>query len=87
MEKRPTSFDELPVVLTISEVAPLLNVGRNTVFELVHSGKLKSVKIGSQYHILKHELQQFLGLPDQPAQPELPTIGSLRRRRGRHTGS
>jgi len=85
MEKRPTSFDELPVVLTISEVAPLLNVGRNTVFELVHSGKLKSVKIGSQYRILKHELREYLGLANQPAQPEIPAIGSLRRRRGRHS--
>jgi len=76
MKDRPTSFDELPVVLTIDELAPLLNVGRNTAYELVRSGQIKSIKIGSQYRILKNELRLYLGLPDQPAPP---TIGSLRR--------
>ncbi len=85
MKDRPTSFEELPLVLTIEELAPLLNVGRNTVYELVRNGQIKSIKIGSQYRILKQELQQYLGLPDQPPRPDLPTIGSLRRRRGRHT--
>lgn len=85
MEKRPTSFEELPLVLTIEELAPLLNVGKCTAYELVRSGQIKSIKIGSQYRILKQELRQYLGLPDQPPQPELPTIGSLRRRRGRQS--
>lgn len=85
MKDRPTSFEELPLVLTIEELAPLLNVGKCTAYELVRSGQIKSIKIGSQYRILKQELQQYLGLPDQPSQPELPTIGSLRRRRARHS--
>jgi len=87
MEKRPTSFDELPLVLTIDELAPLLNIGRNTAYELVRSNQIRSVKIGSQYRILKHELQEYLGLPNQPPQPEVPTIGSLRRRRGRRSST
>ncbi len=85
MKDRPMSFDELPVVLTISEVAPLLNVGRNTVTELVRSGQIKSIRIGAQYRIPKHEIRQYLGLPDEPPQPELPTIGNLRRHRGRRS--
>jgi len=78
MEKRPTSFDEL---------APLLNVGRNTAYELVRSGQIKSIKIGSQYRILKNELQLYLGLPDQPPQPAPPTIGSLRRHCARRSST
>jgi len=85
MKDRPTSFEELPIVLTIDELAPLLNVGKNTVYEMVRSNQIKSIRIGAQYRILKHELQQYLGLPDAPPQPELPTIGSLRHRRGRHS--
>lgn len=55
MKDRPTSFEELPLVLTIEELAPLLNVGRNTVYELVRNGQIKSIKIGSQHRILKQE--------------------------------
>lgn len=85
MEKRPTSFEDLPLVLTIKDVAALLNIGYNSAYELVRSDQVKCVKIGNQYRILKHELQQFLGVPDLPPQPELPTIGSLRRRKGRRS--
>ena len=85
MKDRPQTLEELPLVLTIDELAPLLNVGRNTAYEMVRCGQIKSVKIGSQYRILKHELQRFLGLPDQPPQPELPTIGCLRHHRGRRS--
>ena len=83
MKDRPTSFEELPLVLTIDELAPLLNLGRNTVYELVRCGQIKSIKVGSQYRILKNEIQNFLGVPDQPPRPEPTTFGSLRRRHGR----
>ncbi len=85
MKDRPTSFDDLPLVLTIDELAPLLNVSRNTVYEMVRSNQIKSIKIGAQYRIPKHVIRQYLGLPDEPPQPELPTIGSLRHRRGRRS--
>ena len=85
MEERPTSFDDLPLVLTIKDVAALLGIGYNSAYELVRSGQVKCVKIGNQYRILKHELQQFLGVPELSSPPELPTIGSLRHRRGRQS--
>ncbi len=87
MKDRPKSFDELPLVLTIDELAPLLNIGKCTAYEMVRSGQIKSIKIGAQYRIPKHEIRQYLGFPDEPPQPELPTIGSLRRRRRSRTGS
>lgn len=67
MEQRPTSFDELPLVLTVKDLEVILNIGRNTVFDLIHSGQLKSIRTGKQIRILKHELLEFLGYPDQPS--------------------
>lgn len=83
MKNRPTSFEELPLVLTVEELAPLLNVGRSTAYELVRSGQIKHIQVGKQYRILKEELRQFLGLPDTPPPQEAPSLegGRLRRRR------
>ena len=60
MIKRPTSFDDLPLVLTVEELMPILNIGRNTAFALVHSGQIRSIRAGKQIRILKHELLEFL---------------------------
>lgn len=67
MEKRPTSFDELPLVLTVKDLEVILSIGRNTVFDLIHSGQIKSLRTGKQIRILKHELLEFLGCPTQPS--------------------
>lgn len=66
MEKRPTSFDELPLVLTVEELEPVLSIGRNTAYNLVRSGRIRSIRAGKQVRILKHELLEFLGHPAQP---------------------
>ena len=67
MKDRPTSFEELPLVLTIEELAPLLNVGRNTVYELLRSKRLKHTRIGVQYRILKQDVLAFMGQGSQAA--------------------
>ena len=60
MEKKQlTSFDDLPLIMTV-ELAPILGVGKGTVYELVRCGRIKSLRIGTQIRILKQELIQFL---------------------------
>lgn len=59
MKPRPASYDSLPWVLTPEEVAPLLNVGLNTVYELLRSNQIKHIRIGVQYRILKQNLLLF----------------------------
>lgn len=61
MTKRPMSFDELPLVLTAAETARFLMVPPSAVYAHMRSGQLKTVRIGKQYRVLKHELLQFLG--------------------------
>ena len=60
MLNRPRSFDDIPLVLTIEELMPVLSVGRNVAYELVRSGKIKGIRIGKQIRIPKAEVQRFL---------------------------
>lgn len=60
MLKRPLDFEDIPLVLTVEELMPILCIGRNTAFNLVRSGQIKSIRTGKQIRILKHELLEFL---------------------------
>ena len=65
MNPRPSSYETLPWVLTPEEVAPLLNVGMCTVYELLRSKQLKHTRIGVQYRILKQDVLAFMGQGSQ----------------------
>ena len=43
-----------------AELMGLLGLGRNTVYALLRSGRLHSVKIGSRYLVTQEALQEFL---------------------------
>ncbi len=49
------------------EVAQMLNVSRNKVYELISSGELPSIKIGSSYKIPVDAFQAFLKKNTHPA--------------------
>lgn len=55
-------IDELPVVLSVEDVAKLLAIGRNSAYALVHSGALKYVRIGRQIRVPKSALMDYLGI-------------------------
>ena len=61
-EKRYTRFDKLPLTLTVLEVAEVLDIGRNTAYEIVQSGDLPSRRIGkrSQIRVLKYDLERYM---------------------------
>ena len=53
-------FANAPDVLTVRQVAELLNIGRNTAYELVRSGGIKSVTVGRQIRISKESVLEFM---------------------------
>ncbi len=62
MDKRVyTSLDDLPLTLTVEEAGQVLRVGRNTAYDLVRCGKLRSVKVGKQIRVPKQALLEYLG--------------------------
>ena len=60
MENKYRSLDDLPVTLRVEELMPLLGIGRNTAYDLVRSGRLRSVRVGRQVRIPKNALIEFL---------------------------
>ena len=60
MENKYCSFDELPLTLRVEDLMPILNIGRNTAYELVRSGQIQSIRIGKQIRIPKESLHRFL---------------------------
>ena len=51
-----------PDVLTTKDLQHILSVSSKTVFKLLHSGQIKSIKVGRNFRIPKIYLFQYLGL-------------------------
>ena len=54
------SFDELPLTLRVEDLMPILGIGRNTAYELIRCGKIRSIRIGRQLRIPKDAIQDYL---------------------------
>ena len=53
-------FTNYPDVVSINELMTMLNVGKNTAYNLLQSGTLKSIKVGKQYRIPKRFIIEYL---------------------------
>lgn len=49
-----------PLLLTISEAAGLLNLGRSLVYQLVMRGQIESIKIGRARRVPAPALERFI---------------------------
>ena len=54
------SLDDLPLVLRVKDLMPVLDIGRNTAYELVRSGQIRSVRVGRKLRIPKQAVEDFL---------------------------
>ena len=54
------SLDDLPLVLRVEDLMPVLDIGRNTAYELVRSGQIRSVRVGRQIRVPKDAIQEYL---------------------------
>mgnify|MGYP004696539993 CR=1 FL=1 len=55
-----THYDQLPLVLSVDDLTEILGIGRNTAYELIRYGKIKSVRIGHQIRVPKDSLLDYL---------------------------
>ena len=58
------SFDDLPLTLRVEDLMPILGIGRNTAYELVRAGQIRSIRIGKQLRIPKQALIEYLTKTD-----------------------
>lgn len=54
------SLGDLPLTLRVEDLMPILDIGRNTAYELVRSGQIRSIRVGRQIRIPKDALAEFL---------------------------
>lgn len=59
-EKAVRSLDELPLVLRVEDLMPVLGIGRSNAYALVRSGQVRSVRVGHQFRIPREAIQEFL---------------------------
>lgn len=59
-----TDYEQLPLVLSVADVMSVLNIGRNTAYDLVRSNQIRSIHIGHQHRIPKDALLEFLKVAD-----------------------
>ena len=60
MENKRRDLNDLPVTLPVEDLMPILGIGRNTAYELIRSGQIRSVRIGRQIRIPREALLEFL---------------------------
>lgn len=56
MSKIYTSYDELPIMLSVPQLAAVLNISRSIAYALVRSDGFPSLKIGSRIVVPKDNL-------------------------------
>jgi len=55
------NFQDLPVVLTVPEMAKVLRISRSKAYSLSKETGFPTIKIGRCIRVSKHELLQWLG--------------------------
>ncbi len=58
-EQRTSSLSEIQF-LTVAEVAAVMRVSRMTVYRLVHSGELASVRVGRSFRVPELAVHDYL---------------------------
>jgi len=54
------NIDNLPTILRVEDLMPILSVGRNTAYNLVRSGQIRSFRIGRCYRITKDAVNEYV---------------------------
>jgi len=62
---RQKTWNDVPLILDVTQVAVLLNLHPNTVTRLCRTGQLKSHKFGKEWRIAKEAVQEIMGLKEK----------------------
>lgn len=61
---RPRDLDELPLAMSVTEVASALNVSPRLIYDVIDRGQLPAVRIGARMaiRVTKPALLEYLGM-------------------------
>lgn len=54
------TWDNVPIILSIRDVAQLLDIGQTKAYELVNSGTIPRLKIGKTFKISRDVLKKWI---------------------------
>jgi len=57
---KSATFDSLPLLLTVGEMASILRIGRNAAYQLVRDGNVLCIHVGRSIRIPRNALVQFV---------------------------
>ena len=60
MEYNYVSYDDIPLIMTVEDLMPILLIGRSTAYKLVRSGKLKTFRVEKQIRISRDALVEYI---------------------------
>ena len=60
VEKKYCSLSDLPLVMKVEDLMPVLCIGRNTAYELVLSGQIRSIRVGRNIRVPKEAVAEYL---------------------------
>ena len=53
-------FNEYPDVVTVDDLQKMLKIGRNSAYDILKAGLIKTIKVGKRYIIPKQSVINFL---------------------------
>ena len=59
-DKKYSSINDLPLVMKVEDLMPVLCIGRNTAYELVRSGQIRSIRVGRNIRVPKEAVAEYL---------------------------
>ena len=60
-----TDARELPLMLTIMDIAELLRVSKNTAYNFVKTGTVPSIKVGHQIRVYREDMLNYIKASSQ----------------------
>ena len=60
MDERVRDISTLPLMLTVEDLSKFFAIGKNTAYELIHSGAIRSVRVGRSFRIPRDAITEFL---------------------------
>ncbi len=53
-------MEDVPLVLQVKDLVPLLSISHNTAYALVRSGQIRSIRIGRIYQIDREAVIEYI---------------------------
>ncbi len=54
------NFEDIPLVLSVEDLADTLDIGRNKAYTLVSTGRIRTLRLGNHYRIPRESFISFL---------------------------